>query len=708
MSSPKASSVARNNCATDINAPSSSSSHHHSIGMDWSTVDYAFLQSIDPRVGLTDAQVAHLHATFGYNELPVTRPSRLRMVLSYFTNSIALLIEAAALLSAVLHEWLDLSIILALLLLNAAVGFLSESRSEAAITALQSTLALRARTLRSSHLHETPARNLVPGDVLLLRTGDVVPADALLLPRLSPRDRWDGFTLTSPRPTFHITRCEGGGGQDEADVALSVDQSAITGESLPRTKRPGDLLLSSSLVKAGHGSALVTHTGALTFVGRAAHLIAVTPPPGHFQKLMQRIGYSLIVTTLVCVVTLFVTGVLLLHHHPLTQLRDCLVLTIASIPVALPVVLTVTLAVGAGEMAQARVVVKQLTAVEELASIDILCSDKTGTLTRNQLTVDRPYVCEGSSEEELMETAFLATEAATNDAIDCCLRAAAVERVPRLRHADLDADPTPGHHLQSHYPFNSTSKVAYSTLRRTSDGRIITALKGAPHVIFDRSSLTPPHRAAAEAATEDMARRGLRALAVAVSEPSDRQLPMEGQRFHCQGCVSLLDPPRADSAATIKRLKELGVGVKMITGQCPFPLFLSPSSPLLPSTPTARSHSLLALLCVLYAAVMIAGDAITIAREVAKRLGLQPLILSPDAIRGVESDPSLTSLQLRRLIERADGFAQTIPEDKHRSAAAHSPASSRNLPACSEPSLSFLSPCVASCSCCSVAATSSA
>ena len=365
------------------------------------------------------------------------------------------------------------------------------------------------------------------------------------------------------------------------------------------------------------------HAGPLTFVGRAALLMAVTREPGHFQRLMQRIGYVLMGTTLVIVVVLFIAGTVALHRPLVHQLRDCLVLTIASIPVALPTVLSVTMAVGAQHMAARHVIVKRLPAVEELAAMDVLCSDKTGTLTKNQLTVDRPHLCEGRSEEELLRYAFLATEAATSDAIDLCLRGEATRKVPDLQ-GDLQAQPTPGYHLLLHEPFNSTSKMAFSHVRRLSDGRTLVVLKGAPQVVFDRADMAPEERRRAEAATEDMAKRGLRALAVAVSDPYEgRRRSLDEVRFHCLGCFPLLDPPREDSAATIRLLRELGIQVKMIT-----------------------------------------GDSILIAREVAKRLGMAPMILSPAMIQQAQTSSSLAP-HLLRLAALADGFAQTTPQDKY-------------------------------------------
>ena len=288
-------------------------------------------------------------------------------------------------------------------------------------------------------------------------------------------------------------------------------------------------------------------------------------------------------------------------------------------------VLSVTMAVGAQQLAKKEVIVKRLTAVEEMAGMDVLCSDKTGTLTKNQLSTDQPYLVNGHTEDRLLLDAFLASEHATSDAIDLCLRKKAIERVDALHALKADEADVPGWRLLSHTPFNATSKIATSVVRFESDGSVRTVMKGAPQKVFDRCDMTDDEKHKAEQATEAMAKKGLRALAVAESEPYRGKRALDELHWHCVGCLSVLDPPREDSAETIQRLQEFGIAVKMIT-----------------------------------------GDTILIAREIAKRLGLQRNILSPSLIQRAEQSSNITAKQLLRMVEAADGFAQVVPEDKYR------------------------------------------
>ena len=613
-------------------APSTADISTHSA-VDWSQLDLTLLQ-VDPRVGLTDEEVDQLRSVFGYNEIVEPKRNRWRRFVGYFTGSIAYLIEAAAILSAALRDWLNFGIISALLLVNALIGYWQEEKAEDAVDALKSTLALRCRVMRGGRLRETEARLLVPGDVVQLRHGDVVSADAIVLPALRKNDVWKGLAVENNKVRFIIERPGGGEkkvgegdaeDEEEEQVTLQVDQSALTGESLPVNKRPGELLYSSSLIRAGQASALVIRTGQHTFIGRAANLIAITTEAGHFQQVIQRIGNFLVVITVVLVSIVFVIGVTV-QHHPITrQLQNCLVICIASIPVALPTVLSVTMAVGAQQLAKKEVIVKRLTAVEEMAGMDVLCSDKTGTLTKNQLSTDQPYLVESHSEDQLLLDAFLASEHATSDAIDLCLRHKAIEKVEALHGLKVDEAEVPGWHLISHVPFNATSKIATSVVRSEKDGSVRSVMKGAPQKVFDRCDMSDDEKHRAEQATEDMALKGLRALAVAESEAYQGKRGTDELRWHCIGCCALLDPPREDSAETIRRLQEFGIAVKMIT-----------------------------------------GDTILIAREIAKRLGLQRNILSPHLIQRAEQSTNVTAKQLLRMIKAADGFAQVVPEDKYR------------------------------------------
>ena len=656
------------NKATTADSTHDSSSHS---AVDWSTLDLTRLQ-VDPRLGLSDSEAEQLRAIFGYNEIVEPKRNQWKRFLGYFTGSIAYLIEAAAILSAALRDWLNFGIISALLLINALIGWWEEEKAEDAVEALKSTLALRCRLMRGGRLRETEARLLVPGDVVQLRHGDVVSADAIVLPALRKDDVWKGLVVENNRVRFIIERPGqrekrvSGLGSDiddveameEEQVTLQVDQSALTGESLPVNKHPGDLLYSSSLIKAGHASALIIRTGQLTFIGRAANLIAITTEAGHFQKIIQRIGNFLVVITVVLVSIVFVVGVTV-QHHPITrQLQSCLVICIASIPVALPTVLSVTMAVGAQQLAKKEVIVKRLTAVEAMAGVDIICSDKTGTLTQNKLNIDEPYLVDGHTEDELLLGAFLACEHATSDAIDLCLRQKAIERVKTLHGLKVDEADVPGWQLLSHVPFNATSKIATSVLRRESDGSVRTLMKGAPQKVFDRCDMTDDEKRRAEQATEAMALKGLRALAVAESEPYQGKRSVDDLRWRLIGVLSLVDPPREDSAETIRRLQEFGIAVKV---RSMHPVLL-PYIRWLLLFVRLTSNWLVLRLCPLQ---MITGDTILIAREIARRLGLQRNILSPHLVQRAEQSSSITAKQLLRMIEAADGFAQVVPEDKY-------------------------------------------
>ncbi|KAJ1930624.1 hypothetical protein IWQ60_000132 [Tieghemiomyces parasiticus] len=538
----------------------------------------------DPGHGLTAAEVEDRLAQFGRNEISEHKTNPILKFLGYFTGSIAFLIEIACILSAVVRDWLDFGIILGLLFLNAIIGFVEEARAESALDALKSTLALRSKVWRDGELIEVESVTLVPGDVVVLRLGDIVPADARLL----------GLDATG----------------EIADNELQIDQSALTGESLPVSKGKGGVVYSSSVVKQGQMMAVVTKTGAHTFIGRAANLISVTAEAGHFQKIVNRIGNFLVIITVVMVIVLF--AFLLVRKGKdkvLDVLRSVLVITVAAIPVGLPTVLSVTMAVGAKQLAKKQVIVKRLTAVEELASVSVLCSDKTGTLTLNELTFDEPYLKPGYSQEDILLYSYLSSEPGTRDPIEVAVRTAAQEGVPLLH--DVKGHNIPGYKVTNFVPFNPDTKMTRATVRHGDSGDTFMVAKGAPQVIV---SLVGDDDDAVRAVNA-LAKRGLRALGVARTFPGDLD------RWELVGMISLLDPPRPDSADTIRRCAELGVVVKMVT-----------------------------------------GDQLVIAKEVACRLGMQRAILDTQKL----VDPDASETEITRRCYHADGFAQVIPEHKYR------------------------------------------
>lgn len=560
--------------------------HHEHV--DEISPELEALLHTDPLKGLTSAEVAERITRFGRNELAEKKNSKILKFLSYFTGSIAYLIIISMIIAAVVGDWPDFGIIAGLLFINALIGFIEESKAESALDALRQTLALKTRSWRDGQLVEVDVSELVPGDVIVLRLGDIIPADARLL----------GIGAT--------------GEATEGD--LQIDQSALTGESLPVSKNKGSTVYSSSIVKQGQQMAVVTKTGGDTFIGRAANLIAITTEEGHFQKIINHIGNFLIAITVILVVIIFIYQ--MLHFRGTDQedwkrvLENCLVLIVAAIPVGLPTVMSVTMAIGAKQLAAKQVIVKRLTAVEEMASVSVLCSDKTGTLTLNELTFDEPYLCPGFTADDILLYSYLSAEPGANDPIESAVRRAAETDLEVLRNRK-EQHGVPGFKVTSFLPFNPTTKMTQATVANLQTSDVFKVAKGAPQVIIKLVGGNDD----AVRAVNSLARRGLRALGVA------RTVPGNLEKYELVGMISLLDPPRPDSAETIKECNKLGVDVKMVT-----------------------------------------GDQLIIAKEVAARLGMGRVILDANHL----VDPNKSEEEVTEHCQRADGFAQVIPEHKYR------------------------------------------
>ena len=466
----------------------------------------------DQNAGLSEAQAASRLAKDGPNAIEEKHVSPLRKLLSFFWGPIPWMIEVAAILSAVVRRWEDFVIIAVMLMINAVVGFWEEFSADNAIAALKKNLALKARVLRGGDWREIDAKDLVAGDIIQLRLGNIVPADAKLL----------------------------------TGDYLSIDQSALTGESLPVDKKAGDLAYSSSIVKMGEMTALVTGTGRNTFFGRTAGLVETAGTTSHFQKAVLKIGDFLIVMTLGLVALILMVA--LFRHDPFVQtILFALILTVAAIPVALPAVLSVTMAVGATKLARMKAIVSRLVSIEELAGMDILCSDKTGTLTKNQLVLGEPALAEAKDVHEIILAASLASETkGGEDAIDGAILTA-------LKNRD---ELTP--YRQTRYvPFDPIHKRVEANIEG-QDGRHFTVSKGAPQVILDLAKPDAAMRKEIEGQVEELAAKGYRTLGVARKDDTGS--------WHFLGLLPLYDPPRDDAVQTIEESQAKGLDIRMVTG----------------------------------------------------------------------------------------------------------------------------------------------
>src|ERR1019366_4184285 len=333
--------------------------------------------------GLSQAEAQKRLTQYGPNEIEEKKTNPFLKFLTYFWGPIPWMIEVAVILSGVVRHWPDFFIILLLLVSNAVVGFWEESQAGNAIAALKAKLAIKARVKRDGKWTDPAAREVVPGDVIRLRLGDIVPADARLL----------------------------------AGDPVEVDQSALTGESLPAERKPGEAVFSGSIIRRGEVEAMVYATGANTYFGKTAQLVQEAHTVSHFQRAVLKIGNYLIILAVALVAV--IVAVALFRHDPiLSTLEFALVLLVAAIPVAMPTVLSVTMAVGARLLAKKQAIVTKLSAIEELAGVDVLCSDKTGTLTQNKLTLGDPFCVNNIPADQVILWAALASRAEDKDTID--------------------------------------------------------------------------------------------------------------------------------------------------------------------------------------------------------------------------------------------------------------------------------------------------
>jgi H+-transporting ATPase len=518
--------------------------------------------------GLSAAEASRRLDSYGPNEITEKRANPLVKLLTYFWGPIPWMIEVAIVLSALIQHYEDFFIILALLCLNAVVGFWEENKAANAIELLKRKLAVTARVLRDGSWSELAAQQLVPGDMIRVRLGDVVPADV---------------KLTS-------------------GVFLLLDESGLTGESLPVEKHASDVAYSGSVVRQGEMNALVVTTGMATYFGKTARLVQEAKTTSHFQRAVIRIGDYLIAMA-IALAALIIVVAYFRQESLLAILQFALVLTVAAIPVALPAVLSVTMAVGAIALAKKEAIVSKLVAIEEMAGVDILCSDKTGTITKNELTLADVQPLQGFTATDVLLFGSLASRAEDQGPIDAAILAKAEE--------DSTLDARLGTYQATDFtPFDPVSKRTEATVGGQDSSRFKVS-KGAPQAILALTSRSSELAEQVNALVDAFAGRGYRALGVArTNQPDD---------WEYVGLIALYDPAREDSAETIQTAQSMGVNIKMVT-----------------------------------------GDHTAIAKETASEVHLGTNIIDATSFAD-KSDKEAGDI-----VESADGFAQVFPEHKYR------------------------------------------
>jgi len=521
------------------------------------------LLNASPERGLSSQEVLERAKRYGYNEIIEKRESSLKRLGKKFYGLTPFMLEITMVFSYVIHSYLDAYIISALLFVNAIIGYTQEEKASQAVELLRKKLQVNARVLRDGEWRLLPAREIVPGDVVRVRAGDFVPADLKII----------------------------------TETELEVDQSALTGESMPVVKKKDDILYSGSIVRRNEATTVVIKTGKNTYFGKTTELVQLARPKLHMEEITTRIVDYLLFIVIMLIAAMFTVtylhGMNIIYVIPLA-----LVLIVFAVPVALPAMFTVSMAVGSLEIAKKGALITRLSAIEDAASMDTICADKTGTLTMNRLSITKLLPMDGCKEDELALFGALASEEANQDPIDMAF----------INYAKSRGLNISDYKIKKFFPFDPGTRRTGAIVEK--DGKEIRVAKGAVNSIAEICK--KEINGDIQSAMETFAFRGYRTLAVSVVQDS--------QCRFC-GLVALYDLPRPDTPKLISELKDLGVSVKMLT-----------------------------------------GDAEPIAIEVAKEIGLGNKIVKSSDIKSLKNQ---NPMDAAKLAEESDGFAEIYPEDKY-------------------------------------------
>lgn len=507
--------------------------------------------------GLKQSEVETRLKQYGYNEVPEKKINPIFRFLSKFWGLTAWMLEFIIILSWFLHKESDAYIVIGLLIFNAVISFIQEQNATNAVEALKKKLQVNAKVLRDGIWKIVSARELAPGDIIRVRTGDFVPADVKII-----------------------------------SGEIGVDQSALTGESLEAEKKPGEVIYSGSIISRGEAGGIVVLTGINTYFGKTIQLVQIARPRLHIEDIISKVvKWLLIIVAVLLSVFFFVSfwrGISLLEILPLM-----LVLLLGAIPVALPAMFTVSMALGSLELSKKGVLVTRLSAPDDAARMDILCVDKTGTITINKMSVAKLIPLNGYSENEILLYGALASQEANHDSIDMAFINAA--RQKNLLSSSFAQ--------KTFTPFDPKTRRTEAVVKNKNNEFLV--MKGSFPVLAQVCGLGDNTKADLEAKIGELAKDGYRTLAVAKAQIKNKP--------ELVGLAALHDPPRPDSKNLITELKSLGVSVKMLT-----------------------------------------GDALPIAKEIAREVGIGDRIIDVSELK-----------ESAELAEKSDGFAEVYPEDKY-------------------------------------------